>query len=194
MKKKNILLCLFSLLSSCGNSKGIDCYSITVLSGGKAIFQESYSSSSSFVYEYYNYNGVYIYTDFCEYPYYNPTDDEKKKADIIVYPDKDSETKLVYTYSRKVGSVRKEENYYYNSSTKTIDAETEFSKEADQEEAYRCIKKGGYYVLDYLYGKRIEYSGNGYVIRQDRTEKSLERHYFVELGDDSIVSYDEKRF
>lgn len=194
--KSKLLVLLIATISLVGCSKNdhsggkgvIDCYSIRVTNGGNTVFQQSYSVSYSAVYEYKTVEGKTVYTGLGE-------------ADFIyVYANRYTNTSVVYSYSRFVGYLTVENNYYLNLDSRTIDSEIKWSEykyesnpstdypdgnTPNNKEAFSCAKKGYYQNKGY-------YSNDP--IRLDLDQSSLERHTYTKLGDDSIITYVAKWF
>ena len=183
-----------------GTSGKIDCYNISVTEGGRTVFSETYSVGYSMVYEYVSADGAKLYTSFC-YTYLSDT--ETKYSAIRAYPDKYTSDYKEYTYSKLIGFLKKENNYYLDLGARTIDAKTNWSEYkyttnptqvpegtvVNNKDAISCAKKG--YYQDNSFG----YAGYEYAtLRLDLTESSLERHIYTMLGEDSIITYTAKWF
>lgn len=181
------------ILCSCSTNKTngvIDCYSIKVTSGGKSINQ-TYNASTARVYEYKSANGDSIYTSAELYSYDYQSDSTTYK--LKVYADRYTSDYIEYTYSKFIGWLTVENNYYLDLDNRTIDSEVKYSEylyaknpdnsAADNKKAYECAKNN-YYII----------SGSTYVLRLDLEEKGLERHTYTKLGDDAIIEYRAKWF
>ncbi len=195
--------CLFGCSS---NASGIiECYTIEVTSGGKSVLNKTYSSSSGKVYEYRNENGDSIYlssnvkgTDY----YYSNSDDQD--AEIRVFKDRYTTKYTTYTYLGFIGFLTIEQNYYYNTIRKIIDCETKCSEyryeknpddlQANNPKAYACAKQGYYKVNSTTQSKDASTKKFYYPLILDLEDKSLVRHTYIKLGEDSIVSYKVKWF
>ena len=198
MKKiKLIYLPLLAIcLVGCSNNdhsggKGvIDCYSIRVTNGGSTVFSETYYAGYATVYEYKSAEGKTIYTGL-----------GNADTSVYVYADRYTNTAVTYNYSRFVGYLTVENNYYLNLDSRTIDEEIKWSEykyesnpttnypdgtTPNNKEAYSCAKKGYYNAAGGLYSTTN--------IRLDMNESSLERHTYIKLGDDSIITYVAKWF
>ena len=193
MKSKILVLFIATVgLVGCSNSdhsggKGvIDCYSIRVTNGGSTVFTGNYYAGYATVYEFKSADGKTIYTG-----------QGVSDSSINVYADRYTNTYVTYTFSRFVGYLTVENNYYLNLDSRTIDSEVKWSEykyesnpstaypDANNKEAYSCAKKGYYENIGY---------GSGSNLRLDLTESSLERHTYTKLGDDSIITYVTKWF
>ena len=201
--KKLLVICLLVvslILCACsghnmGQTKGvIDCYSISVNNGGSTVFSATYSTGYTEVHEYKNDNGDSIYTDGRIVDYYN-----NASVTICVYKDRYTDKFSEYYYSGFIGWLTVEYNYYLDLDNKLIESEIKWSKylyssnptddEADNKKAYNCARKnfylvpaGGYYIY------------NNYELRLDMDESSLERHSYIKIGEDCIISYNAKWF
>ena len=191
--------CLVSCSSAGGTIGKVDCYRITVYEGGSTIFNATYSASYTRVYEYKSADGDKLYTSsrvgYMNYDSYATTD-----AIIRAYPNRYTNDYKEYTFSRFVGFLTCEYNYYLNLGDRIIDSEIKWSEykyendpselksgeTANNKEAFNCAKKN--YYQDF-------YSGSEYVsLRLDLAESSLERHTYTMLGDSSVITYTAKHF
>ena len=102
-----------------------------------------------------------------------------------------------YTYSSFVGWLLFENNYYLDLSSKTIDSEEKYSEylygknptnETADNKAAIAAAKTGYYVLS------SGYASEHVELYLDVFETGLERHAYIQLGSDTIVTYKEKFF
>ena len=215
--KKRILIPLFVLagfLPSCGKTNlkslitgKIDCFSISVTNGGTKIFSGEYNSSYSGVYEYKNNEGKSIFLSnhlFGSSSYYGTSEE----AEIHVFESRYKEQYSIYTFSSFIGWLTVENNYYYDLDENIIDCETKWSQylyekapgeeKGDNEKAYRCAKEGYFLANANNYPILLpKDSSSGklyYTLKKDREESSLERHSYVRIGKDGMVSYKEKWF
>lgn len=162
-----VLACGALLFSGCekdgaNNSEKIDCYSIN---------GQKYETWTQEVYEYKSEAGGVIYTDsYLTYNYYNKDPNDyrdyeitEKENTISVYKTRYTEEYTTYTFSKFVGWITVERNYYFDVNAKTLDREIKFSEykyeknpDADSENkkenvdnkaAYNAIKEYGYYCF-----------------------------------------------
>ena len=184
-----------------GTSGKVDCYSVRVTEGGSTVFSGNYSSGYAYVYEYKDASGKKIYTnDHITYRKYDGGSYTNIDTVIRAYPDRYTNDYVEYTFSRFVGFLLKENNYYLDLGARTIDSETKWSEykyqsdpttppegaTSNNKEAFSCAKKNYY---------QIEYSGYEYYsLRLDLTESTLERHSYTMLGQDSVITYTAKWF
>ena len=180
-----------------GTSGKIDCYNIRVTEGGTTVFSETYSAGYSMVYEYVSADGSKLYAS--SYYAYS-TGSEIKYSVIRAYPDKYTSDYKEYTYSKLIGFLTRENNYYLDLGARTIDSETKWSEYkytanptqvpegtvVNNKDAISCAKKGYYQDLNFY----SDYT----TLRLDLTESSLERHTYTMLGEDSIITYRAKWF
>ena len=207
MKKIFLLSLLTISLASCSNSGVIDCYSISV--DGKLI--GSYIESTSEVFEYSSGNGENIYTNrhFLNSEYDPDTGlTVEKDLTLRVFQTRFSDYFTEYTYSRKVGELVVEENYYFNTNSRIIDQETRWIENKypqnydassedeveyyDNEMAFECAQEG--YFQDFQQGYDDETETYYMTLYLDIVDSSLERHTYTQLGEDSAVTYVEKWF
>ena len=176
---KKIILVLLTLmgLSACskaGGSKGVvECSLIRFSSYGTQNLMPGTESSK--VYEFKNSKDETIYLSECYY-------DELK---VISYKKENS----IYTYSRLVGYISLETSYYLHLESKTVEARTKYVEYKETEtpdggdpnakEAYKCAKKR-FISSDYVYDSTV------YI---DDVDFSLERKYFIKLGENSLITY-----
>ena len=205
MKKIFLLSLLTISLASCSNSGVIDCYSISV--DGKLI--GSYIESTSEVFEYSSGNGENIYTNrhFLNSEY-DPDTGLTVENDLTlrVFETRFSDYFTEYTYSRKVGELVVENNYYFNTNSRIIDQEirwieNEYPQNYDASEeveyydnrlAFEYAQEG--YFQDFKQGYDDETETYYMTLYLDRVDSSLERHTYTQLGEDSAVTYVEKWF
>lgn len=205
MKKIFLLSLLTISLASCSNSGIIDCYSIKV----DGFFTGTYNESTSNVYQYSSMNGEKIYTN--EHFVTKEKDPDtgltvEKDLTLRVFQTRFSDYFTEYTYSRKVGELVVEWNYYFNTNSRIIDKETRWIENKypqnydasdenyeyyDNAMAYQCAQKG--YYQDF--GNGFDDTGTEYAtLYLDMVDSSLERHTYTQLGEDSAVTYVEKWF
>ena len=188
-----------------GGSGRVDCYSIQVKGSMGAVLNGTYQTSYSWVFEYKNEKGQTLYTN--ERYLYVARDPEKGNhaADTTIraYPNRFTNDYVEYCFNRFVGFVTVENNFYYDPGSRTIDSETKWSEckyesdpttledgmKANNKEAYDCAKRN-YYQETGRYSSQPEY----FDLRLDLTESSLERHTYIQLGNDAIVTYTAKWF
>lgn len=207
--KSKILVLLIATLGLVGCSKNsaaggtsgkVDCYSIRVTEGGTTVFNATYSAGYSMVYEYKSAEGKKLYTSSHLY-YYDYSTSTQKDVVIRAYPDKYTNDYTEYSYSKFVGFLTRENNYYLDLGARTIDSEIKWSEykyasdpttvsdgASNNKEAYSCAKSN--YYQDISSGYESQYVS----LRLDLTESSLERHTYTMLGEDSIVTYTAKWF
>ena len=208
MKSKILMLLVATLeMAGCtsngaagGTSGKVDCYSIRVTEGESTIFNETYDAGYSSVYEYKSADGKKLYSaSHIYWRDYNTS--AKKDAVIRAYPDRYTNDYTEYSFSRFVGFLTRENNYYLDLGARTIDSETKWSEykyasdpttvsegASNNKEAYNCAKSNYYQDLGYL-------SDQEYVtLRLDLTDSSLERHTYTMLGQDSVITYRAKWF
>lgn len=207
MKSKFLVLLIATLgLVGCSNNSAaggtsgkVDCYSIRVTEGGSTVYSGNYSAGYSQVYEYKSQSGAVIYTS-ARYVYYDYNTSQQIDGVVRAYPDRYTSEYTDYSFSRFVGFLTRENNYYLDLGARTIDAETKWSEykyatnptqlpdgtTANNKDAFNCAKKNYYQDLS---------SGGQYVtLRLDLTESALERHTYTMLGQDSVITYTAKWF
>ena len=208
MKSKILMLLIATLgMAGCssnsaagGTTGKVDCYSIRVTEGGSSVFSATYSAGYSLVYEYKSADGKKLYSASHIY-YIDYNTSTQKDAVIRAYPDKYTNDYTEYSFSRFVGFLTRENNYYLDLGARTIDSETKWSEykyandpttvsegASNNKEAYSCAKSN--YYQDIGSSSYQEYV----TLRLDLTESSLERHSYTMLGEDSIVTYTAKWF
>ena len=204
--KKSLSLSVLALISvlSCSCDKKIqttgivDCDKVSVSSGGSSVFSKSYSASYSKVYEYKSENGDSIFTDnhIIAYDYQAEID-----VPIYLYNNRYKKSDYVkYSYVGFIGWLVEEHNYYLHLDEMIIDSEIKWveylydknpdEKPADNKKAYECARKGYYHVNGSIYYNPEK--NNYYPLSGDLTDKSLERHSYTKLGDDSVITYTAK--
>lgn len=205
MKKIFLLSLLTISLASCSNSGIIDCYSISV----NGFFTKTYKESTSNVYQYSSMNGEKIYTNEHFLTSENDPDTGltvEKDLTLRVFPTRFSDYFTEYTYSRKVGELVVVENYYFNTNSRIIDQETRWienkypqnydaSEEVeyyDNTLAFEYAQEG--YFQDFQQGYDEETETDYKILYLDMVDSSLERHTYIQLGEDSVVTYVEKWF
>ena len=207
MKKIFLLSLLTISLASCSNSGIIDCYSIEVYGH----FTKRYDESTSSVYQYSSMNGEKIYTNehFLTSEYDPDTGlTVEKDLTLRVFQTRFSDYFTEYTYSRKVGELVVQENYYFNTNSRIIDQETRWIENKypqnynassedeveyyDNEMAFECAQEG--YFQDFQQGYDDETETYCMTLYLDIVDSSLERHTYTQLGEDSVVTYVEKWF
>ena len=222
-----VLVCGALLFSGCekdgaNNSGKIDCYSIN---------GQMYQTWTQKVYEYKSESGEVIYTDtYLTYYWYDYNDEGtaydtiEKENTISVYKNRYTEKYTTYTFSKFVGWVTVERNYYFDVNAKTLDREIKFSEykyeknpDADSENkkenvdnkaAYNAIKKYGYYCFyeswNYSSPLGISKGSNGQVgkdtianpasIRLDLAENGISRHEYKIFSESDTIMYRAKWF
>lgn len=195
-------------LVGCANNGGggggrVDCYSIQVKSSMGAVLNGTYQTSYSWVFEYKDEKGQTLYTN----ERYRYVVRDSEKGDYVVdttiraYPNRFTNDYVEYYFNRFVGFVTVENNFYYDPGSRTIDSETkwiEYKYESDpttledgmkanNKEAYECAKRN-YYQLEFYY------SGECFDLRLDMNESGLERHTYIQVGSDSVITYTPKWF
>jgi len=203
---KKVLFLLIPTLLMCGCSSGaggtsgrIDCSVIQVSSWGKVVFNGNYSASAVGVYEYKDDSGNKLYLN-TRFKYQEPSSGSYRVGDseLRVYKTRYETEYVPYTFSSFIGWLLAENNYYFDLGSRTIDSELKFSEylyrenpsseSADNKAAIAAARKG--YYLSSVSG----YTNNYVELRLDLVEKGLERHAYIQLGSDAIVSYQEKYF
>lgn len=206
MKKIFLLSLLTISLASCSNNGVIDCYSISV----NGFFTKTYKESTSNVYQYSSMNGEKIYTN--EHFLHSESNPDTGLVEydltLRVFETRFSDYFTEYTYSRKVGELVVEENYYFNTNSRIIDQETRWIENKypqnynassedefeyyDNEMAFECAQEG--YFQDFQQGYDEETETYYKILYLDIVDSSLERHTYTQLGEDSAVTYVEKWF
>lgn len=207
MKKSKLIILTTTILMLCScssetntnnNTQGIiDCYSIKAKTDSNTILEKTYSSSLARVYKYQSASGDSIYTSFRST--YNGAD-----TSLYVYKNQYKSTYIEYTYKGFIGWLTCETNYYLDLDNRIIDIETKYreylydtnpnDETANNKKAYNCVKNNCYYTessgfeLDETIGKYYFY------LKTDLLEKSLERHFYIKLGADTVVEYKAKWF
>ena len=202
MKIKKLLYLIVPvlfLLVLCGcNSKNtsgtIDCYTITATYSSSSSsdyrnIKYNYSTTYSYVYEYVDEAGNKLYSS----SYYT--------KGVKVFKTRYNNEFTLYEFSKFIGFLTVENNYYLDLDKMIIDQEVKYSKylydtnpknnqsveiEADNNMAFECAQKG-YYEFNY-------YDKNTGVVYLDKTESTLSRHSYVKLGADATVTYTPKWF
>lgn len=182
-----------------GTSGKIDCYSISVTEGGQTVFTGTYSAGYSAVYEYKSADGKKIYTSN-HFRYYDYSTSRQNDSIIRAYPDKYTSEFKEYSFSKFVGFLTRENNYYLDLGARTIDAKTKWSEykyttdpttvsegTSNNKEAFNCAKSNYYQNLS-------DYGYQYITLRLDLTESTLERHTYTMLGEDSVITYTAKWF
>lgn len=204
--KRLVLLFAFLGLAGCSGNSGaggtsgkVDCYNIRVEEGTSTVFDKTYSVGYSRVYEYKSTDDKKIYASD-HFQYTDRNGYTVKDSVIKAYPNKYTYNFIEYSYSRFVGFLTMENNYYLDLGARTIDSEVKWSEYkftngpvatsesvSNSKEAYSCAKTN-FYNLGYQYPSE-------YVrLRLDLTESSLERHTYTMLGQDSVITYKAKWF
>ena len=179
------LIGMTALLCSCSqkvqNSSGVvDCYSVSVSTSGKTVFDGKYSKGKSKVYEYKNEDGEYVYTN---------TQLNSIKIYANDYDEYDYEE---YTLKGFIGYLSVEYNYLYDIDKNVIESRVVFSEypiattttmdeKADNKKAFECAKKGYYTTNQQKIIKTIE-------------EDDLERSTYRKVGTECVVAYQAKWF
>ena len=207
MKKLTCIAAALLALTSCsnGNAGRIDCYSIRVTSSSGTSFTKTYHSQFTCVYEYKSKDGGYLYAGALH-------DGADGIWPITVVEDRYSGNYVLYTYVRFVGVITLENNYYFEPATRTIDMETKWSERKDNENPQNQEKidnkeafekaKTGYYYVDQTDARTYtpESSQTGgyaaskpcYVISLDTADNRIEKHTYLQVGDDYNVEYTPK--
>lgn len=188
--------------SGTGGVKGkVDCYTIKAVEGGNTVFNATYSNEYSYVYEYKDSGGNKLYlSSRIQYQKYEESGYIYADSIIRAYPNRYSNDYVEYTFSRFVGFLTMEKNYYLDLGARTIDYELKWSEykyendpislpegmTSNNREAYSCAKTCYYSIINYP----TEY----FTLRLDLTESSLERHTYTILGEDSVITYTAKWF
>ena len=180
--KKTLLFAALSILLLTGCSKttvntktgSVDCQSISYTVDQNHNSSLEYRLDYVYVGEFKSESGAVIYASNT-YGYLN------------VYENAYTSNVTTYSYVRTVGCLNVEQIYILDLDSLTIDCVTKYSKylgdlDKDQNnnplnhnEAYQCASKGFYL-------------GNGKLIK-GITDTSLERHSYIKLGVNAIVSY-----
>ena len=209
MKKVIFLLIAMIGLTSCSSNNGggakgkIDCYSIRVTEGGSLVYDFTYFASYEFVYEYISSDGKQLYiNEKPQYQKYNPAMgiNTVENCTIRVFSDRYTNDYVEYSFSKFIGFLTVEHNYYLDLKARSIDAEIKWSEykyesdpidkgDSDNKNAIAFAKKGFYLINNSSIGITDYVS-----LRLDLTESSLERHTYTLLGEDSIIAYSSKWF
>lgn len=206
---KKLLFTVFAALSlvSCANTAGsgvIDCYSINVKNGGSSVFSQTYQATFSYVFEYKSAAGDALYmSNRYGRNQYNPETDtySVQYVPIHVFPNRYTSNYVEYAFSRFVGYLTLERNYYLDLVNKTIDSEMRWSEYKyenppqnpigsetfDNRDAFACACKNYYY-------ETLSTSDDYAIMRLDLLESSLSRHSYTYCGADSVISYVKKWF
>ena len=139
----------------------------------------------------------YILLSHFRYYDYNTLND----CIIRAYPDKYTSEFEEYSFSKFVGFLTRENNYYLDLGARTIDEETKWSEykyttdpttvsegTSNNKEAFNCAKSNYYQNLSNYYDSQY------ITLRLDLTDSTLERHTYTMLGEDSIITYTAKWF
>ena len=205
MKRNLVLGLLLAPCALCGCSSGettiqtkgiVDCYSIRVTSGTSTVFYAEYSAGYAEVHEYKSSKGDSIYTDSPDY---------QTSSVIRLYNNRYTNDYIEYSYVGFVGYLTIEKNYYLDLDNKLVDSEVKYSeylysenpvadKKADNKKAYDCAEKN-YFIKSSFSGVN-DPDTEEYVciLRTDLVEKSLMRHSYMKLGEDSVIDYKAKWF
>ena len=201
MKKSLLLLMIAATgLVGCTPSGKIDCATIVVMGNSGEILEEESETSHSYVYEYVSDDGMKIYTSN-RYITWDGSDSEGFDFSLRTYRNRYSNDFTEYTYSRFVGFLTQEYNFYLDLNKRMIDIEmkwTEYKEltnpvedlgnPANNKEAYQCAKKS-YYQDD-----SIESGGSSYkAIYLDSADSSLERHAYASVGQEFAIVYTVKK-
>lgn len=187
-------------LVGCTPGGKIDCATIVVMGTSGEILEEESETSHSYVYEYVSDDGKKIYTSN-RYITWDGSDSEGFDFNLRTYKNRYSEDFTEYTYSRFVGYLTQEYNFYLDLNKRMIDIETKWSeykeltnpendleKIANNKEAYQCAKKS--YYQDDSFGP----SGSSYrAIYLDSVDSSLERHAYASVGQEFAIVYTVKK-
>ncbi len=195
-----LLFFMLFTLTACNSTKDatkgvVDCYQISVSNGGSTVFSRTYQSSYSRVYEYKDANGNNIYINK-RYQSYNGAQSD---LPIYVYFNKYDNDYTEYTFSKFIGYLTVEYNYYLDLDNRMITSETKWSEykyksnptnssddgTPDNKEAYRDAQKGYY---------QATFDGVNVTLKLDLTESNLIRNTYTKLGEDSIITYTAKWF
>ena len=179
------------------NSGIIDCYGIRVTEGGITVFSETYSAGYSKVYEYKSADGEKIYTS-TYFHYFDSNTPTQNDSIIRAYPDKYTSEFKEYSFSKFIGFLTRENNYYLDLGARTIDAEIKWSEykyttnptsvyedTPNNKEAFNCAKSN--YYQDFS-----SYNSQYITLRLDLTESTSEMHTDTSLGENSIITYTAK--
>lgn len=187
-------------LVGCTPGGKIDCATIVVMGSSGEILEEESETSHSYVYEYVSDDGMKIYTSN-RYITWDGSDSEGFDFSLRTYRNRYSNDFTEYTYSRFVGFLTQEYNFYLDLNKRMIDIEikwTEYKEltnpvedlgnPANNKEAYQCAKKS-YYQDD-----SIEFGGSSYkAIYLDSADSSLERHAYASVGQEFAIVYTVKK-
>ena len=199
------ILCLF-ILCGCELSKNIsgviDCYSIEVKYHTDS---SSYSSTNNYNYDV-SYSSVYEYEDCDGHLLYS---NRKYSDGVKVFNSKYNNESTIYSFTKFIGYLTVEKNYFLNLDNMTIDKEILYSKykydtnpsnttdieiNPDNNKAYECAKKGYFtnFSTEELYENNRYYYI--YTLVLDMAESSLSRHSYIKLSADATVTYTPKWF
>lgn len=201
MKKSLLLLMIAATgLVGCTPCGKIDCATIVVMGTSGEILEEESETSHSYVYEYVSDDGMKIYTSD-RYIAWDGSSSEGFDFNLRTYQNRYSNDFTEYTYSRFVGFLTQEYNFYLDLNKRMIDIEikwTEYKEltnpvedlgnPANNKEAYQCAKKS-YYQDD-----SIESGASSYkAIYLDSADSSLERHAYASVGQEFAIVYTVKK-
>ena len=202
MKKSLLLLMIAATgLVGCTPSGKIDCSAIVIMGNNGEIFDEESETSYSEVYEYKSDEGKKIYTS-SRYITWDGSSSEGIYLSIRTYKNGYSGDFTEYTYSRFVGYLTMEYNFYLDLNKRMIDIETKWTeykeltnpendleKVANNKEAYQCAKKN--YYQDDSFGSTD--SSSYRAIYLDTADSSLERHVYASVGQEFAIVYTMKK-
>lgn len=201
MKKSLLFLMIAATgLVGCTPSGKIDCATIVIMGSSGEILEEESETSHSYVYEYVSDDGLKIYTSN-RYITWDGSSSEGFDFSLRTYRNRYSNDFTEYTYSRFVGFLTQEYNFYLDLNKRMIDIEikwTEYKEltnpveglenPANNKEAYQCAKKS-YYQDD-----SVESGGSSYkAIYLDSADYSLERHAYASVGQEFAIVYTVKK-
>lgn len=206
MKRLIAFLTPIFMVASCGNNAAtgsgrIDCYSIKATSPSSSTsLSKMYSVQYSPVYEYKDEKGAVIYLN-------SRWNDEWEVRPVHVHKDRYTTSFTLYTFSRLIGYLTLEYNYYLDLASRTLDCEMKWSEykydsnpnedeTVDNKEAFGMAKRGYYFDPAYK-GTYEQESGRSYYfydIVLDLDDKGLERHTYVQISEDCNIEYRPKWF
>mgnify|MGYP003310095491 CR=1 FL=1 len=197
MKKLSLLAAasIFAL-TGCAPS-GIKCEYLSIVDGGNTILSSSSSFTTKTVYEYVETaSNTKLYFDTCPVRYSEYGTSEIKR-DIYLYKNRQSTTYRMFEFSRKVGLIKVETDYYLNLSKHSVVIMSHYEKlddyeyndtsekENENKEAYRCIKKSYYQISGSYYSTE----DNNVQIFANEVDKDLEHHGYIVYGSSASVAY-----
>ena len=185
MKKLILIGMAVITMAGCSGNTKIDCYQVSI----SGVFSGTYSEQNYEVNEYASGDGDYIYSNI------NPNSIGTSDVKFTVYNSRYSDEHKDYVFSRTVGLLTQENNYYLDLKNRVLDCELKYKEakvdkaseeKANVKEAYNCAKKGYYFINTYF--------ANVFIIKKDITDATLEKHTYIQYGENATVTYVKKWF